>query len=115
MLKAHLACYSCLESNHLSIDCPVSKRCGIDNCDLTHHLSLHSEQVSGNNNSVKEDSSNCFLPIMPITVRSKVRDTINVFWDSGSTVSLIRNAVARVEGKTCHDENDDCEWCRKDD
>ena len=94
LLKANFASYTCLEPNHLSIDCPSSKACGIEYCEMKHHH-LHRENVNSNNCSIREDSSRCLLPVMSVSVKNRRPIEINVFWDSGSTVSLIRNSIAK--------------------
>ncbi len=37
-------CYRCLEKSHHGLDCPYSKRCGVNRCKLTHSELLHNEE-----------------------------------------------------------------------
>ena len=43
LLRTHFACYTYLEPKHLSVDCPSTRLCGIDNCNKNHHPSLHQQ------------------------------------------------------------------------
>ena len=97
VIRENYACYHCLSSGHLAIDCADYESC-VDGCDELHHLSLH--PTSHSVNSISEENSG-LLQLMEIPIKSDVRGILNVFWDSGSNISLILNSktVGGVEKK----------------
>ena len=99
LLREHFACYTCLKPGHLSLDCQKTKSCGLDNCEKTHHPSLHQPEAKSSNYSINvEGDTICLLQIMNVPVKSKNVVHLNLFWDSRSTISLIRNIKARRLG-----------------
>ena len=93
LLREQFACYNCLMPGHIAISCKIRKICGINNCDRFHHPTLHQVQMWASNVSIS--NSSCLLQIMKIPVKSNhVRHVVNVFWDSGATISLIRKEKA---------------------
>ena len=94
VLRDNFGCYRCLSPGHLASNCVNYEPC-VDGCDKMHHISLHDSVTPAGVYSIDEDNS-CLLQIMEIPVKSEVKGTLNVFWDSGSTVSLILNSKAKL-------------------
>lgn len=44
--KRNELCYRCLRSGHQGKNCPENNRCGINDCNRTHHFHLHFERRS---------------------------------------------------------------------
>ena len=109
MVKDNLACWSCLKQGHRSFECKDRKGCTKTDCDKYHHESLHEAHVLGLinvNHALQEDthkiSNNCLLQMMKIESATSL--SMNVLWDSGSTLSLItfkKAAHLNIEGRKC--------------
>ena len=100
LLRDKFACYGCLIPGHSAIDCVKRSPCTRNNCDRLHHEVLHPPEKSTVNNSLNSytESTNCLLQVMPIPIKSRKMGNLNVFWDSGATVSLITNNKAIEHG-----------------
>ena len=99
LLREKFACYGCLTPGHLTIECVKQLPCPNENCDRLHHHTLHPPEENGQNHSFSiNDSSMCLLQIMPVPVKSRKMGHLNVFWDSGATVSLISKNKAIEHG-----------------
>ena len=95
LLREKFACYGCLSPGHLSIECVKRVPCPNDKCDRLHHYTLHPPEEKGQSHSFSSNDSNMYLlQIMSIPVKSRNAGSLNVFWDSGATVSLISKSKA---------------------
>ncbi len=50
-------CYRCLEKSHHGLDCPHTKKCGVNRCRLTHNELLHNEEKRINRRMAKRQES----------------------------------------------------------
>ena len=111
-------CYRCLQNGHLGRNCTSTKKCGIENCEKTHHRSLHplssNEQKSLESQSQKRESRSNFginsegrivpakvaLRLLPVYLIGKGghKRKVQAFLDDGSDSSYVRADVARALG-----------------
>ena len=106
LLKELRACWSCLKMGHRMSDCRARKQCGINNCGLYHHQSLHTVREENCNtlsrqymNGLQNVPNVCLLPLMK--VRS-INKELNVLWDSGASICLVTFKMAsllKLKGK----------------
>ena len=100
LIRENRACWSCLRKGHRSAICRYRKQCGIDNCTMHHHESLHEAHISGVNfhstldiPDKEEDESAqvnlCLLQLMKIDAEKDSSKSVTVLWDTGATLSLI--------------------------
>ena len=109
VVKDKLACFSCLKPGHRWVQCKKKKECGIDNCKVFHHRTLHEnkrntptgeddqeEEVSGTTNTCSRISSKttCLLQIQRIKTHA---NWLNVMWDNASSLSFITNKTAKAQ------------------
>ena len=109
VVKDKLACFSCLKPGHRWVQCKKKKECGIDNCKVFHHRTLHEnkrntptgeddqeEEVSGTTNTCSRTSSKttCLLQIQRIKTHA---NWLNVMWDNASSLSFITNKTAKAQ------------------
>ena len=109
VVKDKLACFSCLKPGHRCVQCKKKKECGIDNCKVFHHRTLHEnkrntptgeddqeEEVSGTTNTCSRISSKttCLLQIQRIRTHA---NWLNVMWDNASSLSFITNKTAKAQ------------------
>ena len=109
VVKDKLACFSCLKPGHRWVQCKKKKECGIDNCKVFHHRTLHEnkrntptgeddqeEEVSGTTNTCSRISSKttCLLQIQCIKTHA---NWLNVMWDNASSLSFITNKTAKAQ------------------
>ena len=109
VVKDKLACFSCLKPGHRWVQCKRKKECGIDNCKVFHHRTLHEnkrntptgeddqeEEVSGTTNTCSRISSKttCLLQIQRIKTHA---NWLNVMWDNASSLSFITNKTAKAQ------------------
>ena len=104
VVKEQRGCFSCLKrgKGHTSFNCTRRKACGKKFSDGTmcrrpHHELLHeAEGPDAINVAFIQDSSKAILPIISSFVKGKQGEfsEINVFYDSGAQVSMIRSAYA---------------------
>ena len=100
LLRDNFACYGCLLPGHSAIDCVKRSPCTKNNCDRLHHEIIHPPEKKSLNNSFNcsNDYNNCLLQIMSVPIKSRKMGNLNVFWDSGATVSLISKNKAIEHG-----------------
>ena len=100
LLRENFACYACLLPGHVAIDCSKRIPCQNNNCDRLHHHTLHHpvESVQNHSFSSINDANLCLLQIMAIPIKSRATEHLNVFWDSGATVSLVLKSKAIAHG-----------------
>ena len=107
VLKNVRSCWSCLKSGHRLNNCKDKKVCGVDDCVLFHHKSLHDTEQTARvyvvnsklNTRHDVDSTRCFLPLMKMKSYNEI---MFVLWDSGATISLItfqKAAQLNLKGK----------------
>ena len=105
--KEQRGCFSCLKSGkgHTSFNSSRRVLCGKkcsdgSACKRRHHRLLHEESSSTLNAAFIHDSSRAILPVISGLMKGKQGDLkeTNVFYDSGTQVSLIRSARAKQLG-----------------
>ena len=116
--KASYLCYRCLARGHRGIDCPRTKKCGVNGCEQSHSYLLHQYSTpttteKATTTKAKEGgkpvaaaqpslstnvgvSGVCLsLRTLPVVLRSGSRSLrVNALLDDGSTQSYINTAVA---------------------
>ena len=116
LVKDRRGCFSCLKSGHRAAECRFRKICSFPGCGRYHHDLLHEDDtvctgpterpvnepkhvnlLNSTNSDCQDRLDNCILPMMNIYCKGKF---INVLWDTGATISLITNKVARELGLT---------------
>ena len=106
VVKDKQAGFCCLKysKDHAASNCRKRRECGENiqgfACKMFHHKLLHSE--SGNALSVTEDQGVALLPASVAVLKGEggLRSEVNVLFDSGAQVSMIRNSVAEAMGLT---------------
>ena len=106
VVKDKKACFCCLKysKDHSALNCRKRRECGDSSqgvaCKMFHHKLLHSE--SGNALSVTEDQGVALLPTSVAVLKGEgqLETEVNVLFDSGAQVSMIRNSVAEAMGLT---------------
>ena len=100
VVRNHRLCFVCLREGHRSFQCRNRVPCGIDNCQKTHHKSLHQGSVEGLGFHTRghPGSSGCLLQVMKIQASSTSNDPLIVFFDGGATISLIKFDTAAKLG-----------------
>ena len=102
--KENRACFNCLTIGHTSRTCRSKKTCSKTDCRRNHHFLLHDDNFQANSCQKASFSAKCgllsseksLLQIMPIKKRSPSnKQRVLASWDSGSTVSLVLNSLAR--------------------
>ena len=115
-VKDRRGCFSCLKGGHRAAECRFKKVCTFPGCGRYHHYLLHEDAnvyndpnkgnydsklanepkpvnlVSSTNLNCQNRLENCLLPMMSIYCKGEY---INVLWDTGATISLVTNKVAR--------------------
>ena len=105
LLKDKGACWSCLKGGHRARACRAKKPCGINECPLKHHQSLHEvnqlsttpaneASASGPANVCNMDVDACLLQVQNIKTR---KGSVNVMWDNAASLCFITNAKAKEE------------------
>ena len=109
VVKDQRACFSCLKKGkgHTVANCSRRKPCGekqqSDNiCSKPHHKLLHvdaSESKPPAHIGFTQDGSGTLLPVHVGQLKNKSRSKdINVFYDSGAQISMVRKDLAEVIG-----------------
>ena len=95
LLKEHRACWSCLKFGYRLADCRIKKVCGVENCNLHHHASLHVPQGLANLAMSLEcsDAPVCMLPVMKV---KSIDRELNVLWDTGASICLVTFEMAKL-------------------
>ena len=96
-------CRNCLKRGHRQKECKSNKRCEVKNCGGHHHKLLHLEKRTAGTASpvmVATDVSDsiCLLQIMEVETGGSEGRKLNVLWDGGATISLIRDRCAKEMG-----------------
>ena len=116
VVKENNICYRCLDRNHLSPECQKTEPCGNGDCGGLHHSLLHgaprmyprTRKPSGDkpadkpfNGSTATNTVGCvtMLPILPIILKANGK-SVSTFalLDTGSEVTLVKNAVIETLG-----------------
>ena len=100
------ACFCCLKysKDQSALNCRKRRECGDSSqgvaCKMFHHKLLHSE--SGNALSVTAGQGVALLPTSVAVLKGEghLETEINVLFDSGAQVSMIRNSVGEAMGLT---------------
>ena len=105
IIKENRACFNCLTIGHTSRTCRSKKTCSKSDCGRNHHVLLHDDNFQANGCQKASFSAKCglsssseksLLQIMPIKIMSPSNNQrVLALWDSGSTVSLVLNSLAR--------------------
>ena len=109
VVKENKLCYSCLRTEYRSPQCRSRNQCP-EGCERYHHEMLHQayvEDVSFHakgqvQKSSDEDCGACLLQLMQIKSGTLHSIPLIVFWDGGSTISLItfqRAAMLNLQGE----------------
>ena len=95
LLKEHRACWSCLKFGHRLADFRIKKVCGVKNCYLHHHASLHVPQGLANLAMPREgtDAPVCMLPVMKVKL---IERELNVLWDTGASICFVTFQMAKL-------------------
>ena len=99
VLMKNRACFCCLKPGHGVENCSNKTVCS-EECNQFHHKLLHPE-VSGHNSYIDPDENHhrsCLLLIQRIKVGESNGKFANVFWDGGSSISLITESMAEKIG-----------------
>ena len=100
ILRRNRACYSCLLPGHSINNCTNKRKCSED-CNQFHHKSLHNYEINAINSYIDPDQKYnpaCLLQIQRIKIGDCNGKFANVFWDGGSSISLITESMARKLG-----------------
>ena len=104
IVKENRACFNCLTIGHTSRTCRSKKTCSKPGCGRNHHVLLHDDNFQASSSQKTGFSAKCgvssteksLLQIMPIEIKSHIcSQRVLALWDSGSTVSLVLNSLAR--------------------
>ena len=103
VVKEKGVCHNCLKRGHRQVECRSTKKCEVRNCGGHHHKLLHMEKRAAGAASpvmVATDAGDsiCLLQIMEVESGGSPRAKLNVLWDGGATISLIRNRRAEEMG-----------------
>lgn len=107
--RANRLCFRCISSGHPGNSCPVKDQCGIDGCEKTHHVDLHSTLVTSKD---EVDTGAGFgeegrrprakIALRTVTVKLVGKNGKHIlataFIDSGSNTSYVREDVAMALG-----------------
>ena len=97
ILRSNNVCYCCLIPGHLITNCPNKQRCS-ESCDQLHHISLHNNEINGLTSYIEphqKHGQSCLLLIQYIQAGLRRDNLVNIFWDSGSSISLITEKKAK--------------------
>lgn len=105
VVKDKHACFCCLKysKDHSASNCRKRKECGENTqnstCKKFHHKLLHAEFAQATM-SITEEQSMALLPISVAVIKGEgeLKADVNVFFDSGAQVSMIRNDIADSMG-----------------
>ena len=92
-------CKLCLSSTHKGKQCPWQSKwepCRVNRCDEYHSRLLHVPQKQSCNVTSDKDRTTLLL----VQQVKSVKDDVTVFWDSGSSISLVTNDYAERHGFT---------------
>ena len=91
LVRENRACFSCLAQGHRADQCRRNFKCQEDGCRSNHHRLLHERQEGINHHNKSGESDNVLLQLQTLRASNGSWRTtsINVLWDTGSTVSFI--------------------------
>ena len=72
-----------------------------EDCNQFHHKSLHNREINASNSYIDPDQNHnqsCLLMIQRIKIGECNGNFANVFWDGGSSISLITESMAKKIG-----------------
>ncbi|XP_043203367.1 uncharacterized protein LOC122371257 [Amphibalanus amphitrite] len=102
-------CFYCLQTGHGVRRCRSAKPCGIDNCTMRHHATLHGSKRVGRRTSrervvaaasLKTDDVTTLLQVVPVTILGSNGESKQVcaLLDPGSQTSLVSEDVVTELG-----------------
>ncbi len=94
-------CYRCLEKSHHGLDCPYTKKCGVNRCRLTHSALLHNEKRRNRKRSDSNSKCESSAPLAPSGDQSNCLDNLDTFSiESDFSPHAGMTAAAVCDGKT---------------
>ena len=120
LAKKKRLCFCCLKYGHSLNDCKGKKKCGVENCERSHHQTLHKREVSSKPETVVVENSEGRMQIHMARVKENPRVILKVapviisgpkgnmetfaLLNDGATASLIENEVAIKLGLNGHED-----------
>ncbi|XP_075150621.1 uncharacterized protein LOC142224719 [Haematobia irritans] len=112
-------CFCCLYKGHSSNKCRFKKVCGINNCKLYHHKTLHDEtdlpEANASNQLLncrhQQLQASKLFKILPVKLSGPSGSlTVYAMFDEGSSLSLIEENTARLLGLKGKSSNLTLQW-----